>query len=161
MSEFVHKEASLFDIEGIWGLLREVAAEISLPLASEAEQELALTRLMQCLSDECSTVVIGPENKVQGVLLAQRDLLDLALAGKETVNVCIVAVSQTPQRREVLDLLLASLMTRGAPAYVGVATSDTQGLADALKEKGFTQLQSEGAADIYQWEPQASAAKAA
>lgn len=161
MSELVHRGASLFDIGDIWGLLRDVAAEISLPLASDAEQELALTRIMQCLSDECSTIVIGPDRKVQGVLLAQRDLLDLALAKKETINVCFVAVAPTPQRKEVLNLLLGSLISRGAPAYVAVATSDTQGLADALKEKGFTQLESEGNADIYRLEPPAPAAKAA
>jgi len=161
VSELVHREASLFDIEEIWALLRSVAADISLPLASDAEQELALTRTMQCLSDERSTVVVGPEKNILGVLLAQRDLLDLALAKKETINVCIVAVSQTPLRREVLSLLLESLISRGAPVYVGVASSDTQGLADALKESGFTQLRSEGNADIYKWEPPASAAKAA
>jgi hypothetical protein len=161
VSELVHRGASLSDIEDIWGLLRDVAADISLPLASDAEQELALTRIMQCLSDECSTVVVGPENNILGVLLAQRDLLDLALARKETINVCIVAVSQTPLRREVLSLLLESLVSRGASVYAGVASSDTQGLADALKENGFTQLQSEGNADIYKWEAPASDAKAA
>ncbi len=161
MSELIQREASLVDIEDIWGLLRHVAAEISLPLASDAEQELALTRIMQCLSDVRSTVVIGPEKKIQGVLLAQRDLLDLALARKETINVCFLAASPTPQRGEVLNLLLESLVSRGAPAYVAVARSDTQGLADALKEKGFTQLRSEGNADIYKFEPPASEAKAA
>lgn len=161
MSELIQRGASLADMGDIWGLLREVAAEISLPLSTDAEQELALTRIMQCLSDECSTIVIGPDKKVQGVLLAQRDLLDLALAKKETINVCFVAVSQTPERGEVLKLLLGSLVSRGAAAYVAVATSDTQGLADALKEQGFTQLPSEGNADIYRLEPPASAAKAA
>ena len=161
MSELIQRAASLADMGDIWGLLREVAAEISLPLSTDAEQELALTRIMQCLSDECSTIVIGPDKKVQGVLLAQRDLLDLALAKKETINVCFVAVSQTPERGEVLKLLLGSLVSRGAAAYVAVATSDTQGLADALKEQGFTQLPSEGNADIYRLEPPASAAKAA
>ena len=161
MSELVHREASLADIGDIWGLLREVAAEISLPLTSDADQEHALTRIMQCLSDACSTIVIGPDRKVQGALLAQRDLLDLALAKKETINVCFVAASPSPQRQEVLKLLLGSLISRGAPAYVAVATSDTQGLADALKEHGFTQLPSQGNADIYRLEPPASAAKAA
>ena len=104
MSELVHRGTSIFDMGEIWGLLREVAAEISLPLASAADQEHALTRIMQCLSDECSTIVIGPDRKIQGVLLAQRDLLDLALAKKETINVCFVAVSQTPERQEVLNL---------------------------------------------------------
>jgi hypothetical protein len=161
VSELVHREASLVDIEEIWGLLRDVAADISLPLASDAEQELALTRIMQCLSDERSTVVVGPEKNILGVLLAQRDLLDLALAKKETINVCMVAVPQTPLRREVLDLLLKSLISRGAPVYVGVSGADSQGLADALKENGFAQLQSEDKADIYKWEPPAPAAKAA
>jgi len=161
VSELVHRRASLIDMGDIWSLLREVAAEISLPLTSDADQEHALTRIMQCLSDECSTIVSGPDKKIRGVLLAQRDLLDLALAKKETINVCFVAVSQTPERREVLNLLLGSLISRGASAYVAVATSDTQGLADALKEHGFTQLPSEGNADIYRLEPPASAAKAA
>lgn len=161
MSELIHKEASLYDIEEIWGLLKDVAADMSLPLASAEEQERALTRVMQCLSDERSWVVRGPERKILGALLAQRDLLDLAIAKKETINVCMVAVSQTPQRREVLNLLLGSLTSRGVPAYVVVATADTQGLGDALKEAGFTQLQSEGNADIYKWEPPAAAAKAA
>lgn len=161
MSELVHREASLYDIEEIWGLLRDVAADISLSLASDAEQELALTRVMQCLSDERSWVVLGPEKKILGVLLAQRDLLDLALAKKETINVCMVAVAQTPLRAEVLSLLLKSVVSRGAPIYASVSTADTQGLADALKGNGFAQLQSEGKADIYKWEPPAPAAEAA
>ena len=74
------------------------------------------------------------------------------------------ASSRSRRRRNAgrcLKLLLGSLVSRGAPAYVAVATSDTQGLADALKEHGFTQLPSEGNADIYRLEPPASAAKAA
>lgn len=161
MSELVHREASLYDIEEIWGLLRDVAADISLPLASAAEQELALTRVMQCLSDECSGVVVGPDRKILGVLLAQRDLLDLALTKKETINVCIVAAAQSPLRAEALSLLLQSLVSRGAPIYAGVSTDDKQGLADALKENGFAPLQSESTQSIYKWEPPASAAMAA
>lgn len=161
MSELVHREASLCDIEEIWGLVREVAADIPLSLASDAEQELALTRIMQCLSDERSWVVLGTEKNILGVLLAQRDLLDLALTRKETINVCMVAAAHIPQRAEALNLLLKSLVSRGATIYVGVSTADTQGLADALKEIGFTQLQTEGKPDIYKWEPPAPAAKAA
>ena len=161
MSELVHRAASLYDIEEIWGLARDVAADISLPLASDAEQERALTRIMQCLSDERSWVVVGPEKKILGALLAQRDLLDLALAKKETINVCMVAVAQSPLRAEALNLLLKPLVSQGAPVYVGVSTADAQGLADALKENGFTPLRSEGGADIFKWEPPAPAAKAA
>jgi hypothetical protein len=161
VSELVHREASLYDIEEIWALLRGVAADISFPLTSDSEQELALTRLMQCLSDERSSVVLGPEKKIIGVLLAQRDLLDLALAKKETIKVCLVAASDGPHRGEALSLLLKSLVSRGAPVYVSVSGAETLGLADALKANGFAQLAGEGAVSTYKWEPPVAAAQAA
>ena len=48
MAEVTQRAASLGDLKDLWGLMRQVAADIPFDLKSEAEQESLLSELMAC-----------------------------------------------------------------------------------------------------------------
>lgn len=155
MTELVHREASLDDIGEIWSLLRETAADIPVALESDACQERALSRLMECCVSGRSGVVMNSDKKIVGALLAQRDLLDWAFANKETIDICAVAVAGDHRDSNAFKILFDALTSRGAPVYAAVGAKDGQSLADRLKDAGFAVLPGEATRVLYRWEPAA------
>jgi len=160
VSDLVCREASLSDMKSIWDLVRGVADDIPVPVASDADQERALSNLMECCSDNCSTVVYNTEKEIVGALLAERDLLDLALANKETINVRLTAAA-TGHRDAAFTLLFGALISRGAPIYISLPTGEGQALAPILGSVGFSSLQGDGKSELFKWEPPVEAKAAA
>jgi len=160
VSELACREASLGDMKGIWDLLRGVADDIPVSIASDADQERALSNLMECCSDNCSAVVYNTEKEIVGALLAERDLLDLALANKETVNVRLTAAA-AGHRDAAFTMLFGALISRGAPIYISLPAGEGQALAQVLGDAGFSSLPGEGKAELFKWEPPVEAKAAA
>jgi hypothetical protein len=160
VSDLAHRTASLSDMKEIWSLLRQAAADIPLPVESDADQERALTEIMECVTSELSPVVVEGK-QIVGVLLAKRDLLDWGLSNVWTINVAAAAVSASHRDRGAFKILFDQLIKSNAPVYVGVKSGDGQGLTDQLKSSGFSVVNVGAQGDVYKWEPPAPAAKAA
>jgi hypothetical protein len=116
---------------------------------------------MECCVSGRSGVVVNSNGKIVGVLLAQRDLLDWALANKETINVCLAAVGDNHRDSDAFKLLFDALISRGAPIFAAVAPDEKQRLADRLKDFGFSALPSDDKSTLYKWEPPAATPAAA
>ncbi len=160
VSELACRAASLSDMKGIWDLVRGVADDIPVSIASDSDQERALSHLMECCSDNCSTVVYNMEKEIVGALLAERDLLDLALANKETINIRLTAAA-AGHRDVAFKLLFDALISRGAPIYISLPTGEGQALAKILGEAGFSSALNDGKAELFKWEPPVEAKAAA
>lgn len=160
MSDLAHRNASLSDMKDIWGLMRQAAAEIPLPVESESDQERALTEIMECCSAELSSIVVDGK-QIVGALLAKRDLLDWGFRNVKTINISVAAVSPSHRDQGVFKILFDEIIKCNAPVHIGLQAGEGQGLADQLKSCGFTLESSSGQGEIYKWEPAAVAAKAA
>jgi len=158
--EHAQRTASLNDIEKIWTLIKLVADDVPISLASEAEQEKALTELMECCTGPHSPIALDGADVV-GVVLAKRDLLDWGLRNVESFNISLAAVSPAHRGKGVLKSLLSELLQANAPIYIGVKAADAQGLPDELKSCGFSLAASGEQGELYKWEPAAAEAKAA
>jgi hypothetical protein len=161
VSELACREASLSDMKGIWDLLRGVAADVPVSIDSDADQERALSRLMECCSSNCSTVVLNEEKEIVGALLAERDLLDLALSNKETINVRLAAVASPHRDDSVFKMLFDPLISRAAPIYISLSTGEGQGLSKVLDASGFSMLPGGAKAEVFKWEPPVEAKETA
>ena len=161
MIERAQRTASLNDIEKIWNLVKLVADDVPISLASEADQEKALTELMECCTGPHSPIALDGADVI-GVVLAKRDLLDWGLSNVESLNISLAAVSPSHRDQGVLKSLLSELVqANNAPIYVGVKAGDAQGLPDELKSCGFSLAASGEKGELYKWAPVAAEAKAA
>lgn len=152
------KTASLSDIKDIWGLTRQSAADIPALIESEADQERALTAIMECCTAELSPIVVDEKKEIVGVLLAKRDQFDWGFRNMETLNVSLAAVSSAYRDKDIFKLLLEGVTKKAAPVFISVKAGDGQGLTDELKRFGF-QLENTGAnSELYKWEAPAQAA---
>lgn len=158
MTELTMRMASLSDAEGIWGLLRQVSADIPFRMEEEAEQESMLSEMMACCTSGLSPIVTDKQGKVVGALLARRDDLEWGLRNREAVHVAYAAVTPDLRGADVLARLFAALQGRNVSILASVKAGERQGLADGLGKLGFVHEATAGSGwgDLYQWTPAAA-----
>ncbi|QRG07565.1 hypothetical protein EZH22_03975 [Xanthobacter dioxanivorans] len=155
MSELTRRIASLSDVQGIWGLLRQVSAEVPFKMDDELEQESILSELMACCTSGLSPVLVDNEKGIVGALLARRDDFDWGFLHGEAIHVAYAAVAPGAREEKVLPALLGELQGRKVPLLASVKSGEQLGFAVALGELGFThEVKAEsGWGDLYQWSP--------
>ncbi|MFG1346288.1 hypothetical protein V5F59_15445 [Xanthobacter autotrophicus DSM 431] len=158
MSELTRRMASLDDVQGIWGLIRQVSAEIPFKMDDEREQEGILSELMACCTSGLSPLLVDNEKGIVGALLARRDDFEWCFRNGETIHVAYAAVSPEAKEEKVLPALLGELQDRKVPLLASVKSGEQLGFATALGELGFTHevKAASGWGDLYQWMPPAS-----
>lgn len=155
MAELTRRMASLSDVQGIWGLLRQVAADIPFKLEDELEQESVLSELMACCTSGLSPVLVDDEKGIVGALLARRDQFEWGFRNGETIHVAYAAVAPAVREDKVLPALLGELQDRKVPLLASVKSGEQLGFAAVLGELGFVhEVEAEsGWGDLYQWAP--------
>jgi ribosomal protein S18 acetylase RimI-like enzyme len=158
MAELARRAASLGDLKNIWGLIRQVAADVPIDLASEAEQQGVLTELMACCTSGLSPIVVGDDSAVVGALLVRRDDFDWGFRNGSAVHVSYAAVAPEHRDQGLLRGLVTEIQDRKVPIFVSVKSGDRLGLSDQLKELGFEQetAAKSGSGDLYRWQPSPS-----
>lgn len=155
MSELTRRMASLSDLQGIWGLLRQVSADIPFKLEDELEQEVILSELMACCTSGLSPVLVDDQKGIVGALLARRDDFEWGFRNSEAIHVAYAAVAPGAREENVLPALLEQLQDRNVPLLASVKSGEQLGFASALGDLGFThEVKAEsGWGDLYQWNP--------
>lgn len=155
MAELTRRMASLDDVQGIWGLIRQVSAEIPFKMDDEREQESILSELMACCTSGLSPVLVDNEKGIVGALLARRDDFEWCLRNSEAIHVAYAAVSPAAGEEKVLPALLGELQEKKVPLLASVKSGEQFGFAAALGELGFTHevKAASGWGDLYQWTP--------
>ena len=155
MAELTRRVASLSDVQGIWGLLRQVAADIPFKLEDELEQETLLSELVACCTSGLSPVLVDNEKGIVGALLARRDQFEWGFRNSEAIHVAYVAVAPAVREDKVLPALLGELKEKKVPLLASVKSGEQSGFASALGELGFTHEVKalNGWGDLYQWTP--------
>lgn len=158
MAELTPRTASLDDVQGIWGLLRQVSADIPFKMEDVLEQENILTELMACCTSGLSPVLVDNEKGIVGVLLARRDDFEWGFRNSEAIHVAYAAVAPAVREEDVLPRLMGELQGRKVPLLASVKSGEQLGLASALGALGFTHevTAASGWGDLYQWTPPAS-----
>ncbi len=159
MADVTQRAASLGDVEGIWGLMRQVAAAVPFALEDEADQERVLSELMACCTSGLSPIAVGADQTVVGALLVRRDDFDWCLRNGETVHVAYAAVAPDHRYGGVLRALVADVQTRKVPVLASVRSGNTLGLADDLAALGFAPAETleKGWGDLFLWQPASAA----
>lgn len=157
MAELTQRMASLADVQGIWGLLCQVSADIPFHLDSEEEQESILSELVACCTSGLSPIAVDNEKGIVGALLARRDDLEWGVRNKAAIHVAYAAVSPGFRDTNVLNHLLNVVTGRHLSVYASVKTGEQQGLTRALHAQGFThEIKAlSGWGDLYHWTPPA------
>jgi hypothetical protein len=155
MAEFVHRAASLADLKDIWGLIRQVAADVPFDLANEAEQQSILTELMACCTAGLSPIVVSNDKAIIGALLVRRDDFEWGFRNSNAVHVSYAAVAPGHRDQGVLKGLIAEIQDRKVPIYASVKRGNQLGLAEQLKELGFAHecAAASGWGELYKWQP--------
>ncbi|MDI4664475.1 hypothetical protein K9U40_09080 [Xanthobacter autotrophicus] len=155
MAELTRRMASLSDVQGIWGLLRQVSPEIPFKLEDDLEQESLLSELMACCTSGLSPVLVDNEKGIVGALLARRDDFEWCFRNSEAIHVAYAAVAPAVREDKVLPALLGELQEKKVPLLASVKSGEQLGFAAALGELGFThEAKAEsGWGDLYQWTP--------
>ncbi|WP_454915282.1 hypothetical protein [Xanthobacter sediminis] len=158
MAELTQRMASLADVQGIWGLLRQVSADVPFEIDSEREQESILSELMACCTSGLSPLAVDDEKGIVGVLLARRDDLEWGLRNKEAIHVAYAALEPGFRGTDLLAKLLGEVKGRKVSVLASVKAGEKQGFADALGREGFTHeiTALSGWGDLYQWTPPAA-----
>src|SRR5215470_15541100 len=107
MTELSQRAASLGDLKDIWGLMRQVAADIPFDLASEAEQQSVLTELMACCTSGLSPIAVGNDKAIVGALLARRDDFEWGFRNGNAIHVSYAAIAPGHRDQGVLRGLVA------------------------------------------------------
>jgi GNAT superfamily N-acetyltransferase len=155
MVELTQHTASLGDLKGVWGLLKQVAADIPFELESEAAQERVLSELMVCCTSGLSPVVVGEDREIVGAALVRRDDFQWGFRNGAAVQMSYAAIAPAYRDRGVLRALVDAVQQRKVPVFVRVKTGNHFGLADGLKELGFTldATAANESGDLYKWQP--------
>lgn len=158
MSELSLRAASLADLKEIWGLLREVAADIPYPLENEAAQENVLSELMACCTSGLSPVAVGGTKEIAGALLVRRDDFEWGFRNGEAVHISYAAVAPAHREQGVLRALLSKVQEQKVPVFASVKNGNKLGIAEELAKLGFTHecTAQSGWGDLYRWQPAAS-----
>lgn len=158
MAELTQRTASLADLQGIWGLLRQVSADVPFEIDSEREQESILSELMACCTSGLSPIAVDGEKGIVGVLLARRDDLEWGLRNKAAIHVAYAAVAPSFRATDLFAKLLTEVKERKVSVFASVKAGERQGFADALGREGFThEIKAlSGWGDLYQWMPAAA-----
>lgn len=158
MAELTRRMASLSDVQGIWGLLRQVAGDVPFKVEDELEQESLLSEIVACCTSGLSPVLVDNEKGIVGALLARRDDFEWGFRNSEAIHVAYAAVAPAAREEKVLPTLLGELQGRKVPLFASVKSGEQLGLASALGELGFTHEVKalNGWGDLYQWTPPAS-----
>lgn len=156
MTELTKRAASLGDVPGIWGLMKQVAADIPFDLGNEAAQESMLSELMACCTSGLSPVAVGDDKAIVGALLVRRDDFEWGFRNSEAVHVAYAAIAASHRQQGVLRSLLAEIQQRKVPVLASVKSGDQIGFSDTLKELGFAHecTAASGWGDLYKWQPQ-------
>lgn len=157
MAELTQRTASLADVQGLWGLMRQVSADVPFKVDSELEQESILSELMACCTSGLSPIAVDDERGIVGALLARRDDFEWGLRNKAAIHVAYVAVAPSYRDTPLLATLLDEVQQRKVAVLASVKAGERQGLAEALGQRGFTHeaRAASGWGDLYQWEPAA------
>lgn len=155
MAELTRRMASLSDVQGLWGLLRQAAAAVPFNAEDEADQETLLSELVACCTSGLSLVVVDHEKGIVGALLARRDTFEWGFRNSEAIHVTYAAVAPAAKGEEVLPALLGELQGRKVPLLASVKSGEQLGFAAALGGLGFTHEVKalNGWGDLYQWTP--------
>lgn len=159
MAELTQRMASLADVQGIWGLLRQVSADVPFDVASEREQESMLSELMACCTSGLSPIAVDNEKGIVGALLARRDDLEWGLRNNPAIHVAYAAMQPGFRGTDLFARLLGEVKEQKVPVFASVKAGEQQGFAAALGEQGFTHeiTALSGWGDLYQWTPAAAA----
>ncbi|MFS8035726.1 hypothetical protein ACI7BZ_01980 [Xanthobacter sp. AM11] len=147
--------ASLDDVPSIWGLLRQVSADVPFKMEDEREQESLLSELMACCTSGLSPVLVDGQKRIVGVLLARRDDFEWVFRNSEAIHVAYAAVDPDVRAENPLPSLMGELQGRKVPLLASVKSGEGLGFAAALGELGFTHevKAASGWGDLYQWTP--------
>lgn len=158
MAELTRRMASLRDVQGIWGLLRQVSTDVPFTMDDELEQESILSELMACCTSGLSPVLVDDEKGIVGVLLARRDDFEWCFRNSEAIHVAYAAVAPAVRGQNLLPSLMGELQGKKVPLLASVKSGEQLGFASALGELGFTHevKAASGWGDLYQWTPPAS-----
>ncbi|ABS65394.1 hypothetical protein Xaut_0135 [Xanthobacter versatilis] len=158
MAELTRRIASLSDVQGIWGLLRQVSSDVPFKVEDEREQESLLSELVACCTSGLSPVLVDNEKGIVGALLARRDDFEWCFRNSDAIHVAYAAVAPAVREDKVLPALLGELQGKKVPLLASVKSGEQLGFAAALGELGFThEVKAEsGWGDLYQWTPPAS-----
>jgi ribosomal protein S18 acetylase RimI-like enzyme len=155
MVELTQRTASLGDLKGIWGLLKQVAADIPFELESEAAQESVLSELMVCCTSGLSPVVIGEDKEIVGAALVRRDDFQWGFRNGAAVQMSYAEIAPAYRDQGVLRAFVDAVQKRKVPVFVRVRSGNQFGLADGFKELGFTldAAAANDSGDLYKWQP--------
>lgn len=158
MAEVTQRAASLGDLKDLWGLMRQVAADIPFDLKSEAEQESLLSELMACCTSGLSPIVVGENKTIVGALLVRRDDFEWGFRNGDAVHVSCAAIAPGHRDQGVLQALVTEVQGRKVPVLASVKSGNQLGLAEELKKLGFAHECSatNGWGDLYKWQPSPS-----
>ncbi len=158
MAELTQRMACLADVNGIWGLLRQVCQDVPFAADNEGEQESILSELMACCTSGLSPIAIDNERGIVGALLARRDNLEWGLRNSPAIHVAYAAMAPSFRQTDLFARLLGEVKGRRVPVFASVKAGEQQGFAAALGEQGFTHeiTALSGWGDLYQWTPTAA-----
>ncbi|MFG1479748.1 hypothetical protein V5F53_13960 [Xanthobacter sp. V4C-4] len=155
MAELTQRMASLADVQGIWGLLRQVSADVPFKADSEEEQESVLSELVACCTSGLSPILVDNERGIVGALLARRDDFEWGLRNRTAIHVAYAAVARSHRDGGLLGILLDLVQGQKVCVLASVKSGERQGLAEALGRQGFIcEARAEsGWGALYQWTP--------
>ncbi|MDQ0505258.1 hypothetical protein [Xanthobacter agilis] len=157
MAELTQRRASLADVQGIWGLLRQVSADVPFALDSELEQESILSELVACCTSGLTPIAVDNEKGIVGALLARRDDLEWGLRNNPAIHVAYAAMAPGFRDPDLFAQLLGAVTGQKVSVFASVKAGEQQGFATALSAQGFTHeiTAANGWGDLYQWTPPA------
>jgi hypothetical protein len=155
MAELTQRTASLGDLKDIWGLMRQVAADVPFDVASEAEQESLLSELMACCTSGLSPVAVDEGEAVVGAVLVRRDDFEWGFRNSNLLRVSCAAIASDHKGQGLLRELIAGVQGRKVPLVAGVRSGNQLGLADELRSLGFAHegTAAGGWGELYRWQP--------
>ena len=155
MAELMQRAASLSDLKEIWGLMRQAAPEIPFDLESETAQESMLTEIMACCTSDFSSVAVGEDKAIVGVVLARRDDFEWGFRNGKALHMSYAAIAPSHRDRGLLPALVAKIQERKVPVFASVREGNKLGLADELQKLGFASecTAANGWGELYKWQP--------
>jgi len=158
MVELMQRPASLGDLKGTWGLMKQVATDIPVELGSEAAQESVLSELMACCTSGLSPVALGEDKAIIGAVLVRRDDFQWGFRNGGAVHISYAAVAPNYRDQGVLRALVSEVQQRKVPIDARVKGGNQFGLGDELKALGFAHetAAADGWGDLYKWQPTAT-----
>ncbi len=157
MAELTQRMAGMDDVQGLWGLLRQISADVPFALEDERAQESMLSELMACCTSGLTPVAVDDEKGIVAALLARRDDLEWGLRNNPAIHVSYVALAPDVRGGDLFAQLMAGLQQQKVAVLASVKAGEQQGLAQALGSLGFTHEvhAASGWGDLYQWTPPA------